>query len=110
MVIGADATVLGAITIGSNAKVGAGSVVVKSVPANCTVVGVPGRVVIDSGRRLDPMEQLEHGHLPDPEVQAIKCLLDRVNKLEEKLEEMAGVPQGDRPKAKIAAKKDQARK
>lgn len=89
VVIGADATILGAITVGDNAKIGAGSVVVKRVPANCTVVGVPGRVVVDNGKRLDPMEQLEHGHLPDPEVQAIKCLMDRINKLEERLEKSA---------------------
>ena len=86
VVIGADATILGAITVGDNAKIGAGSVVVKSVPPNCTVVGVPGRLVVDNGKRLDPMEQLEHGHLPDPEVQAIKCLLERINKLEERLD------------------------
>ena len=108
VVIGADATVLGAITIGNNAKVGAGSVVVKPVPPNTTVVGVPGRVVIDNGRRLDPMEQLEHGHLPDPEVQAIKCLLDRVNKMEEKLHKLTEGQTGDgaRAKARITAKKD----
>jgi serine O-acetyltransferase len=85
VVIGAGATILGAITVGDNAKIGAGSVVVKSVPPNCTVVGVPGRIVVDNGRRLDPMEQLEHGHLPDPEAQAIKCLLERINKLEQKI-------------------------
>jgi serine O-acetyltransferase len=108
VVIGADATVLGAITIGNNAKVGAGSVVVKPVPPNTTVVGVPGRVVIDNGRRLDPMEQLEHGHLPDPEIQAIKCLLDRVNKMEEKLHKLTEGQTGDgaRAKARITAKKE----
>jgi len=87
VVIGADATVLGAINIGDNAKIGAGSVVIRSVPPNCTVVGVPGRVVVYNGRRLDAMEQLEHGHLPDPEVQAVRCLLERINKLEERLNE-----------------------
>jgi serine O-acetyltransferase len=105
VVIGADATILGAITVGDNAKIGAGSVVVKQVPANCTVVGVPGRVVVDNGKRLDPMGQLEHGHLPDPEVQAIKCLMDRINKLEERLEKTASKNKGKVADHKAAQKK-----
>lgn len=82
VVIGAAAVVLGAIEIGENARIGAGSVVVKDVPPNTTVVGVPGRVVVAEGRKVDMMEALEHGHLPDPESQAIKCLLDRIKILE----------------------------
>jgi len=89
VVVGAGAKVLGAITIGENVKIGAGSVVVRSVPANTTVVGIPGRVVMAHGRRLSPEEALEHGHLPDPEAQAIKCLGDRIRELEEKIEELA---------------------
>jgi len=50
VVIGANATVLGAVTVGDGAKIGAGSVVIKSVPAGATVVGIPGRVV-EEGRR-----------------------------------------------------------
>lgn len=82
VVVGANATVLGAINIGDNVKVGAGSVVVRDVPNNTTVVGVPGRAVISMGKKLDNLEMLEHGHLPDPESQAIKCLLDRIKLLE----------------------------
>ncbi|RJQ31675.1 MAG: serine O-acetyltransferase [Actinobacteria bacterium] len=85
VVVGANATVLGAVQIGDNVKVGAGSVVVKDVPANTTVVGVPGRIVVDQGRKLDAFEALEHGHLPDPETQVIKCLLDRIQMLEKKI-------------------------
>ncbi len=105
VVIGADATILGAITVGDNAKIGAGSVVVKQVPANCTVVGVPGRVVVDNGKRLDPMCQLEHGHLPDPEVHVIKWLMDRINKLEERLEKTAPKNKGKVVDHKAAQKK-----
>lgn len=88
VVIGGGAIVLGAIEIGENARIGAGSVVVKDVPPNTTVVGVPGRVVVDAGRKINMLESLEHGHLPDPESQAIKCLLDRIKHLEKEFAQM----------------------
>ncbi|MHB0976176.1 MAG: serine O-acetyltransferase [Candidatus Aquicultorales bacterium] len=88
VVVGAGAKVLGAITVGDNAKIGAGSVVVKSVPAETTVVGVPGRIVLRHAEFADPLEILEHGHLPDPEAQAIKCLGDKIRDLEKKINEL----------------------
>ncbi|MEW5707274.1 MAG: serine O-acetyltransferase [Actinomycetota bacterium] len=88
VVVGAGAKVLGAITIGDNVKIGAGSVVVRSVPANTTVVGIPGRVVVSHGQRLTAEEELEHGHLPDPEAQAIKCLGDKIRELEKRIDEL----------------------
>ncbi|MHB8840648.1 MAG: serine O-acetyltransferase [Candidatus Aquicultor sp.] len=89
VVVGAGAKVLGAITVGENVKVGAGSVLVRSVPANTTIVGIPGRVVMSHGQRLTAEEELQHGHLPDPEAQAIKCLGDRIRELEQKIDELA---------------------
>lgn len=89
VVVGAGAKVLGAIKIGENVKIGAGSVVVRDAPANTTVVGIPGRIVISHGKRLTPEEELEHGHLPDPEAQAIKCLGDKIRELEEKIEKLS---------------------
>ena len=81
VVVGTGAKILGNIRIGDNVKIGAGSVVVHSVPDNSTVVGVPGRVV-----RVRPEGgPLEHGHLPDPEGQAIDDLARRVADLEEQL-------------------------
>jgi serine O-acetyltransferase len=81
VVVGTGAKILGNIRIGDNVKIGAGSVVVHSVPDNSTVVGVPGRVV-----RVRPEGGLlEHGHLPDPEGQAIDDLARRVADLEEQL-------------------------
>ncbi|MCA1032740.1 serine O-acetyltransferase [Bacillus timonensis] len=62
--IATGAKVLGNITIGENSKVGAGSVVLKDVPANSTVVGIPGRVVIQDGVRIN--KDLNHCDLPDP--------------------------------------------
>ena len=80
VVIGTGAKVLGNIYVGDNVKVGAGSVVVKSVPDNSTVVGVPGRVV---RMRSEHGEQLEHGKLPDPQGQAIEDMSRRIQQLEE---------------------------
>lgn len=89
VVVGAGAKVLGAINVGENVKIGAGSVLVRSVPANTTIVGIPGRVVMSHGQRLSAEEELQHGHLPDPEAQAIKCLGDRIRELEQKIDELA---------------------
>ncbi len=85
VVIGAGAIVLGAITIGNGARIGSGSVVVKSVPPGATVVGIPGRV-IDEHRK--PTLDLEHGRLPDPVAEAIRLVLDEQTKLEQRLEKL----------------------
>ncbi|MFC1991379.1 serine O-acetyltransferase [Chloroflexota bacterium] len=91
VVIGTGAIALGAITIGDEARIGAGSVVVKSVPPGVTVVGIPGRVVED---RHAPIVDLEHGKLPDPVAEAIRLVLREQNKLDDRLkrlEEIDGV-------------------
>jgi serine O-acetyltransferase len=87
VVIGTGAKVLGNITIGDRSKIGAGSVVVKSVPPHSTVVGVPGRIVSIDGVSVKDGEDdmLEHGRLPDPVEQAISSLSDRVAQLEAEL-------------------------
>lgn len=82
VMISAGAKVLGPVVIGKGSKVGAGSVVLKSVPANCTVVGVPGRVVKQSGERVADMNQIL---LPDPIMEEFKRLNDRVFTLEKQL-------------------------
>jgi len=84
VVVGTGAKILGNIRIGDNVKIGAGSVVVHSVPDNSTVVGVPGRVV----RVRAEGGPLEHGHLPDPEGQAIDDLARRVAELEGMLRQL----------------------
>ncbi len=88
VVIGAGAKVLGPITIGDNTRIGAGSVVLKSVPPNCTVVGVPGRVIVQEGRKLTPKEMLEHGNIPDPELSLIEELKSRIEHLENRIEKL----------------------
>jgi serine O-acetyltransferase len=86
VVVGTGAKILGGIRIGDDVKVGAGSVVVRPVPDNCTVVGVPGRVV----RTRDENGALEHGKLPDPEGQALEELAQRVSDLETMVRQLTG--------------------
>ncbi|MCM0591839.1 MAG: serine O-acetyltransferase [Gloeotrichia echinulata IR180] len=83
VVVGAGAKVLGNIQIGNNVRIGAGSVVLRDVPSNCTVVGVPGRIVYRSGVRVAP---LEHNNLPDSEAEVIRALVDRIESLEQQIQ------------------------
>jgi serine O-acetyltransferase len=85
VVVGAGAKVLGNIQIGNNVRIGAGSVVLRDIPSDCTVVGIPGRIVYRSGVKVDP---LEHGRLPDAEAQAIRALLNRIEQLEQQLQQL----------------------
>jgi len=85
VVIGTGAVALGAITIGDGARIGSGSVVVKSVPPGATVVGILGRTVED---RQKPLADLEHGKLPDPVAEAIRLVLKEQDKLEERLKRL----------------------
>ena len=86
VVIGTGAKILGNITIGDHTKIGAGSVVIRSVPDHSTVVGVPGRVV---RLRVDTGDYLEHGTLPDPEGQLIDDLTKRIEQLEAQIKLLA---------------------
>ena len=79
VVVGAGAKVLGAITVGENTRIGAGSVVVRDVAADSTVVGIPGRIVHQSGVRINP---LAHSALPDAEATVIRNLMERIDYLE----------------------------
>tara|TARA_Y100001968_G_scaffold171892_1_gene157291 strand:- start:19029 stop:19754 length:726 start_codon:yes stop_codon:yes gene_type:complete len=79
VVVGAGAKVLGAITVGQNTRIGAGSVVVRDVDKDSTVVGIPGRVVHQSGVKINP---LAHSALPDTEADVIRNLMERIDYLE----------------------------
>ena len=85
VVVGGGAKVLGNIQIGNNVRIGAGSVVLRDVPSNCTVVGIPGRVVYRSGVKVNP---LEHGNLPDSEAAVIRTLVDRIESLETEVKQL----------------------
>lgn len=79
VMIGAGAKVLGPITIGKNAKIAAGAVVVKDVEPNCTVVGVPGEIVRIDGERVDDLDQI---NIPDPIMNAIRKNEEQIRKLQ----------------------------
>lgn len=83
IVVGAGAKVLGNITIGSHSYIGANAVVLKNVPPNATVVGVPGRVTRQAGKKIDFM--MDHVHVEDPVMIHLKDLIKRVKTAEEKL-------------------------
>ncbi|MGE5397977.1 MAG: serine O-acetyltransferase [Chitinophagales bacterium] len=89
VVISTGAKVLGSIAVGDNAKIGAGSVVLRNVPPGCTVVGVPGKIAVNNGTRIkkDSADvDLEHNILPDPISDTLQALQDRIMFLERKLE------------------------
>ena len=112
MVVASGAKVLGSFTVGDHAKIGAGSVVLKPVPAYATVVGIPGRVVVMKGTRVnsdwqDKIEEarnsgdleaielleetdvdLEHDELPDPERELIDSLKEQLSQMEKRLAEL----------------------
>jgi serine O-acetyltransferase len=81
VVVGTGAKVLGNIVIGNHVRIGAGSVVIHPVPDDCTVVGIPGRIVKVRGDGV-----LEHGKLPDPEGQALEDITRRLEQMEARLE------------------------
>lgn len=83
IVVGAGAKIIGAIVIGAHSKIAAGAVVVKDVPPNSTVVGVPGRVVQQDGMKVVEAV-IPHLDMPDPEDEAIQALARRVEALEAK--------------------------
>ncbi|MDQ6767773.1 MAG: serine O-acetyltransferase [Candidatus Eremiobacteraeota bacterium] len=82
VVVGAGAGIIGAVVVGANSKVAAGAVVVKNVPPNSTVVGVPGRVVLQDGKKVEE-PVIPQVDMPDPTVDAIAALTARVEALEE---------------------------
>ncbi len=87
VMVSAGAKVIGSFTIGENSKIGAGSVVLEEVPPNCTVVGVPGRIVRRDDKKV-PREELDQVHLPDPVLNDIKELQIANFQLHEQLLEM----------------------
>ena len=87
VMVSAGAKILGSFTIGENAKTGAGSGVLEEVPPNCTVVGVPGRIVRMGDQKI-PRADLDQIHLPDPVLNDIRELQNRNIQLQQELKEM----------------------
>jgi len=86
VVVGAGAKIIGAFKIGDGSRIGAGSVVVREVPTNSVVVGVPGRVTYRDGQRVEGGIDLDQTDLPDPVSKAIEQLVERIRALEAELE------------------------
>lgn len=92
VVVGAGAKILGPVTIGSNARIAANSVVIEDVTPGMTVVGIPGRMVVPKHQRRITADgiDLDHHRMPDPVGKAIGCLLDRIGELEKQLARLSG--------------------
>ncbi len=101
VVVGAGAAILGPFRIGKNSKIGAGSVVIREVPPESSVIGVPGRTV--HKKITDSRYDIEHTEIPDPEANAIRCLAEQLRKLEKKVYnlEKAKKNRRNRKKAKL---------
>lgn len=89
VVVGSGAKVLGNITLNENVRVGAGSVVMKDVPADCTVVGIPGKVVKNLRKEGEEYNRLQHGDLPDPIARVFAILNNKVDALQKEVVELS---------------------
>ncbi|WP_173917977.1 serine O-acetyltransferase [Halobacillus sp. Marseille-Q1614] len=92
--VATGAKVLGSITIGENSKVGAGSVVLKDVPDNSTVVGIPGHVVVQDGKKVQSRD-LDHHKMPDPVYDRLNEMQEEIKQLCLQLDEQEGVKQNE---------------
>jgi serine O-acetyltransferase len=88
VVVGAGAKILGGFTIGAGSRIGAGSVVVREVPENSVVVGVPGRVTFRDGQRVAGQIDLNQVDLPDPLARTLEELVERIHQLEAEIERL----------------------
>jgi serine O-acetyltransferase len=105
VVVGAGVKVLGNIQIGDSVRIGAGSVVLRDVPSNSTVVGVPGRITRLNGVRADA---LEHNNLRDVEAEVIRALFERVKELEKQVVQLQG--QFNAPPVPVVSEKTDSEK
>jgi serine O-acetyltransferase len=85
VVVGSGAKILGPFTVGAGSRIGSGSVVVKEVPPNSVVVGIPGRITHKDGRRVSDAIDLNMTDLPDPIARAMQCVLERLQAMEDEV-------------------------
>jgi serine O-acetyltransferase len=95
VVVGVNAAVLGAIVLGDNVKVGGGSIVVKDVPANATVVGVPARIVAQDGKPVRVVPERPQVEMPDVTMDAISRMQRTVEALERRIDDLEGNERSD---------------
>jgi len=94
VIIGAGAKILGPITLGKNVRVGSNSVVVKSIDDNCTVVGIPGRVLkkkVSDDDQFDSYAASTSSSANDPTIQAVNSIIERLTDIDEKIANLSGV-------------------
>ncbi|KEO81713.1 serine O-acetyltransferase [Tumebacillus flagellatus] len=85
VMVASGAKVLGSFTIGDNSKIGAGSVVLREVPPNATVVGIPGKVIMQDGKRVDQFDQC---NMPDPVMEIVKQMQQQIDDLKSEVEKL----------------------
>ncbi|MBF0620293.1 MAG: serine O-acetyltransferase [Magnetococcales bacterium] len=111
VIVGAGAKVLGPITLGKNARIGSNAVVVKDVPSDTTIVGVPGRQVASRRQQGDEVGQFpsygQSDGMPDPVARAVTCVLDQVRQLDKRLQKMED--NDDHPDTRDDSNEDQRR-
>jgi serine O-acetyltransferase len=94
VVVASGAKVLGSFTVGDNSKIGAGSVVLREVPPNSTVVGIPGKIVWHEGKKVGRSDDdvdgidLEHDDLPDPVAEMLLCMQRNMQRLEVRIAQL----------------------
>jgi serine O-acetyltransferase len=91
VLIGAGVNIIGPFNVGDCSRIGAGSVVLREVPEDCTVVGNPGRIVRRAGKKVKPGEEMDLVRLPDPVSMEFCQLRNRINELEKRIEELTNV-------------------
>ncbi len=99
VIIGAGAKVLGPITLGENVRVGSNSVVVKSIDDNCTVVGIPGRIVnkeVDLDGKFDMYAASTSGSANDPTIQTVNSIVERLADIDKQLAKVSNVINGEK--------------
>lgn len=92
--VGAGAKILGPVKIGDNVKIGANTVVIKEVPPNSVVVGVPRRIVARNGKKIPPID-VYHGDLPDPVIEMIRAMQEKIEHLEKEVQALKKNRKGD---------------
>jgi len=113
VVVGTGAKVLGPVTIGRHSRVGAGSVVVNSVPSHTTVVGIPGKVVKTDVKHApsgEPVIDLDHADLPDPVTRALSAMREQVERLERRVEELSAAREPSAPTTPPTVEGERVRK
>ena len=107
VIIGAGAKILGPITLGKNVRVGSNSVVVKSIEDNCTVVGIPGRVLqkkVSDDDQFDSYAASTSSSANDPTIQAVNSIIERLADIDEQIASLSGVSQEPQEPTKEAPK------